>query len=185
MSALDEPTSPSPSEGAPPENPARRAVVVTVVVVALLAVVVAVVAIAGGDDLSRQEVVAERGAEVMPFDLEATTHVFDATSTGGVQTVVADDPTDREQVVLIRGHLRDEVARFRAGDFGDPATIHGHDMPGLDTLEDHADAIRIRYRDRRDGGQVTYQSDDPTVVDALHDWFDAQVADHGAHAQPG
>ena len=68
----------------------------------------------------RQEAVAEAGAEVMPFDLDATTHVFSDTATGGVQDVVADDPTDTANIDLIRRHLEDEAAKFRAGDFSDP-----------------------------------------------------------------
>ncbi len=42
----------------------------------------------------RQAEVATRGAEVVPFDLEATTHRFRDTPTGGRHTVVADDPGD-------------------------------------------------------------------------------------------
>jgi len=59
------------------------------------------------DTASRQATVASRGAEVMPFDLEATTHTFTATT------------------------------------------------------------------------------DDPTLVDAVHAWFDRQVMDHGDHATRG
>ncbi len=61
---------------------------------------------------TRQEEIAEKGAEVMPFDLEETTHVFEKTETGGVQEVLADHPNDAEQVALIRGHLKEEAAAF-------------------------------------------------------------------------
>jgi hypothetical protein len=145
-------------------------------------VVGAIVVSSGDDESTRQEEVAERGASVMPFDLSATTHVFDATDGGGIQTVVADDPIDREQITLIRSHLREEVERFRIGDFGDPATIHGHDMPGLSVLEAKHDALAISYRDLRAGAEITYHSDDPSVIAALHDWFAAQLSDHGSHA---
>jgi len=132
---------------------------------------------------ARQQAVAERGAVVMPFDLDATTHVFAPTGDGGVQTVVADDSADEEQIALIRSHLQDEVGAFRQGDFGDPATIHGHDMPGLTVLESSADRLTITFREVPAGGEVTYSSDDPVVVQALHDWFQAQLMDHGEHAQ--
>ena len=141
---------------------------------------------ASGDEReTRQEAVAERGAAVMPFDLDATTHSFAVTELGGVQTVVADDPGARAQVDLIREHLRGEVDRFRAGDFGDPAEIHGHDMPGLAVLEANAAALEITYRALDDGAEVTYRSADPAVVAALHEWFAAQTSDHGHHAEPG
>jgi hypothetical protein len=45
--------------------------------------------------------------------------------------VTADTPKDGEQIALIRQHLQDEAEKLRRADFGDPATIHGHDMPGL------------------------------------------------------
>ncbi|MEJ7744545.1 MAG: hypothetical protein WKF73_19625 [Nocardioidaceae bacterium] len=38
--------------------------------------------VASGDDPSHQQVVAQRGARVMPFSLDATTHVFKATPQG-------------------------------------------------------------------------------------------------------
>ncbi|HVM51938.1 MAG TPA: hypothetical protein VM262_01960 [Acidimicrobiales bacterium] len=138
-----------------------------------------------GDRTAREELVAERGAQVMPFDLEATTHHFEPTDFGGVQRVVADDATDRRQIDLIRAHLRAEVDRFRAGDFGDPALIHGHDMPGLAVLEANAHTLEITYRVLDDGAEVTYRSRDERTVAALHDWFAAQLADHGAHARQG
>lgn len=138
----------------------------------------------GRDDglADRQAEVAERGADVMPFDLDATTHAFDPVPGGLVQTVVADDPSDDEQVALVRGHLEDEAARFRAGDFGDPAAIHGEDMPGLAELEAGADAITVAYEHTDAGGRISYASDDAALVDALHRWAEAQTMDHGRHA---
>ena len=40
---------------------------------------------------TRQAEVAERGREVMPFDLERTTHIFKPLPTGGLQQVISDD----------------------------------------------------------------------------------------------
>jgi hypothetical protein len=134
---------------------------------------------------SRQAEVADRGAEVMPFDLDRTTHVFTGRPDGGTQTVTADDPRDAGQVRLIREHLRTEAAAFAQGDFTDPATIHGDGMPGLATLRAGTDRITVRYRDLPAGGQLTYTTDDQALVDALHDWFAAQVTDHGEHAGHG
>jgi hypothetical protein len=135
------------------------------------------------DTGARQAEIARRGETVMPFDLEATTHVFEKDRDGGVQTVVADDPGDVEQVRLVREHLREEAEAFRAGDYGDPAAIHGMEMPGLATLEARADEIEIRYEDVPEGGRIRYTTEAPALVSALHAWFDAQVMDHGAHAR--
>ncbi|MGH9213702.1 MAG: aspartate carbamoyltransferase [Acidimicrobiales bacterium] len=135
------------------------------------------------DRRDRQAEVAERGADVMPFDLDATTHRFEPTDDGLVQTVVADDPGDSEQVALVRQHLADEAERFRQGDYADPAAIHGNDMPGLGELEAGADAIRVDLADAAAGARLTFTAEDVALVDALHRWADAQTMDHGAHAE--
>ncbi|NAS24495.1 aspartate carbamoyltransferase [Herbidospora sp. NEAU-GS84] len=131
----------------------------------------------------RQAEVAARSRQVMPFDLERTTHRFDKTGTGGLQTVTAKDPGDAPQVKLIRAHLSEEVTRFSKGDFGDPASIHGGQMPGLSALEEGHDRIDVRYAEASAGAQITYTTSDPALISALHAWFDAQVTDHGQHAE--
>ncbi|MFI5484746.1 hypothetical protein [Micromonospora echinaurantiaca] len=131
---------------------------------------------------SRQADIAQKGASVMPFDLERTTHRFTKTDTGGVQTVVADDPQDAAQITLIRQHLTEEAERFRRGDFTDPGRIHGNEMPGLDALRAHGGRITIDYTTTPDGARVTYTTGDTKLRGALHHWFDAQVSDHGQHA---
>ena len=157
-----------------------------------LAILVIVVLAVGGYWLvdraalsARQAEVAERGADVMPFALDETTHEFRPSPDGGVQTVVADEGADGKQVDLIRGHLREEAQRFRRGDFSDPAAIHGQQMPGLQALSDRAGEIDITYTDVADGGRITYVTEDPGLVEALHHWFDAQLRDHGHDAVGG
>ena len=128
--------------------------------------------------------VAARGAQVMPFDLDRTTHMFEPLSSGGLQTVTSKVATDQEQIALIRQHLQDEADRFRKGDFSDPATIHGSDMPGLAALREGARKIDVRFDTLPDGGQLQYTTSDPALLQALHAWFQAQVSDHGQHAMP-
>ncbi|MEU4885983.1 MULTISPECIES: aspartate carbamoyltransferase [Streptomyces] len=138
-----------------------------------------------GGQNDRQDKVAERGRSVMPFDLDQTTHHFTPTDTGGIQEVVADEPGDTEQIGLIRSHLRQEAKAFARGDFGDPARIHGHDMPGLAQLEEGYERLEVRYQKRTDGAALTYHTEDPALAGALHDWFEAQLSDHGDHAEGG
>jgi hypothetical protein len=137
-------------------------------------------------DKSRQEAVAGRGADVMPFALQATTHIFTKTKTGGIQQVVAKSATDDAQIRLVREHLKEIAAQFSKGDFSGPAHIHGDDMPGLAELRS-ADpaAIKVRYREIKAGGEVVYTAADQKLVKALHSWFDAQLSDHGHDAMEG
>ncbi|TDD56482.1 aspartate carbamoyltransferase [Nonomuraea terrae] len=140
-----------------------------------------------GQDTSaeRQAEVAARSRQVMPFDLDRTTHRFAKGATGGLQTVSSDDPADARQITLIREHLTEESARFTQGDYGDPASIHGGEMPGLRDLEAGHDRIDVRYTETADGAQISYVTSDTALVKALHAWFDAQVSDHGQHAEHG
>ncbi|HEV7761048.1 MAG TPA: hypothetical protein VGO78_18710 [Acidimicrobiales bacterium] len=163
----------------------RRWLAVTAV--GLSAVAVMACSDDGADDrlADRQAEIADRGAEVMPFDLDATTHRFAPSDTGLVETVVATDPSDTAQVDLIRDHLAHEAGRFARGDYGDPATIHGQGMPGLAELEAGADAVAITYENLTDGAKVVFTTDDPDLVDALHRWGEAQTTDHGTHADHG
>ena len=131
---------------------------------------------------TRQGEVAARGAKVMPFDLEQTTHVFEKLDDGGLQKVVVKDAANKKQIVLIQSHLKEESERFRKGDFSDPAKIHGEDMPGLAQLKSGAAKIDIRYTSLPDGAQIRYTAKDAKLVTALHQWFSAQVSDHGHHA---
>ena len=131
---------------------------------------------------TRQKEVAVKGAKVMPFDLEQTTHVFQKLDDGGLQKVVVKDPSKKKQVALIQSHLKEESEKFRKGDFSDPAKIHGEDMPGLAQLKAGAAKIDIRYTALPDGAQIRYTAKDSKLVTALHRWFDAQLSDHGDHA---
>jgi len=131
---------------------------------------------------TRQEEVAVKGAKVMPFDLEQMTHVFQKMDDGGLQKVIVKDPSNKKQITLIQGHLKEEAERFRKGDFSDPAKIHGEDMPGLAQLKAGAEKIVVRYSALPDGAQIRYTAKDPKLVTALHQWFSAQVSDHGRHA---
>lgn len=161
----------------------RPALIVVAAAVGLLGLgaVTGGAALSGGAD--RQRVVAERGAQVMPFDLDATTHRFTPTADGGLQSVVADDPGNTAQVALVQAHLREEADAFARGDYGDPAQIHGVDMPGLAALEANAGSIEVYYQARDDGAEIRYTTADPAVADALHDWFAAQTVDHGSHVE--
>jgi len=134
---------------------------------------------------ARLDEVAERGAHVMPFDLDKTVHVFNKSENGGIQQVIAKDAHDAEQIGLIRRHLAHIAARFAQGDFSGPARIHGREMPGLAEMSAGAPQLDIVYRDLPNGGQIDYSSKQPALVGAIHRYFDAQLSDHARHAISG
>lgn len=141
---------------------------------------------AGAVTPERVEEVARRGAQVMPFDLEQTRHIFTKQEEGGLQQVVVKDPANQIQIDLIRQHLSKIAAEFARGDFSGPAKIHGESMPGLDELRNaQPGKLRVHYRELANGAEIDYTSGDPEFVRAVHRWFDAQLSEHGHHAMPG
>jgi hypothetical protein len=137
-------------------------------------------------DLQRQAEVARLGADVMPFSLAATIHIFTKTSDGGIQRVVAKNASDSKQVRLVREHLHVIRAQFLKGDFTGPLHIHGSPMPGLAELETAKPGqVSIAYKAVAGGAELRYRTSDLKLARALHDWFDAQLSDHGADAMEG
>ena len=134
-------------------------------------------------DTARQQEVAQKGAMVMPFNGQNSKHVFQKTPDGGLQQVIAKDASNRGLVEAIRGHLSMEVDRFKKGDYSDPMKIHGMDMPGVQYLSKiKPGQIVITYRDLPNGAEVRYTGRDAATVTAIHNWFDAQLSDHGSDA---
>ena len=138
------------------------------------------------EDAQRQAGVSQRGKDVMPFSLAATTHIFSKGVDGGVQQVVAKNSNDNAQVILVRQHLQQIREEFLKGDFSNPTHIHGQSMPGLADLQAAKPGqISIDYKDVNGGAKLTYKTGMPRLVSALHTWFDAQLSDHGMDAMKG
>ncbi|GAW85314.1 conserved hypothetical protein [Bathymodiolus platifrons methanotrophic gill symbiont] len=127
--------------------------------------------------------VAQLGKQVMPFDLNQTLHIFSKVENGGVQQVIAKDPKNEQQIKLIREHLDKIASDFKQANFSDPEKIHGKDMPGLEAMRSaEPGKITIKYREIPEGAEITYMTASPNLVTAIHQWFNAQLRDHGRHA---
>ena len=132
---------------------------------------------------ARVNEVAQLGKQVMPFDLNQTLHVFSKVENGGVQQVIAKDTENEMQINLIRKHLSKIASDFKQANFSDPEKIHGEDMPGLEALRSaEPGLITIKYREIPEGAEITYMTDSPDLITAIHQWFDAQLRDHDRHA---
>lgn len=135
-----------------------------------------------GDDMAAHRADVERHSEmVMPFSMDMTKHVFSPAPDGGTQAVLVPGG-DAHQIALVRSHLRKESTAFARGDYADPMAIHGATMPGLAVLAKSRGKVAVRYADLPNGARIVFRAHDERVIDALHRWFAAQVADHGAHA---
>ncbi len=128
--------------------------------------------------------VAAHSMEVMPFDVNSTTHRFEPTQRGLIETVVTTTRDDPHQVALIQEHLQHEAKLFNAGNWDDPAKIHGDDMPGLAELRAHPTAVTVTYSPVQGGATLTYTTNGQMLIDALHNWGRAQSADHDHTRSP-
>jgi hypothetical protein len=137
----------------------------------------------GVDAQTQQEHVHSMSHSVMPFDLAKTVHVFRMTETGGIQKVLVRDSGDTHQIALIQHHLQMESERFQHGDYSDPASLHGADMPGLKELQIGAPHIKVSYTSLPNGAAITFETTDIHLLTALHRWFGAQLSEHGADAR--
>ena len=131
---------------------------------------------------NRQDMVHDMGSNVMPFDLSQTTHIFEMTESGGIQQVVAKDPNDNAQVALIQQHIQHEVMMFSSGDFSDPISLHGMEMPGVQELSTGAAQIKVGYMALPNGAQITFTTQDLHLITEIHRWFGGQLSDHGSDA---
>ena len=166
------------------EKPMKRTLQYSSLLIALLLTTSAYSAEKASEQ--RLDEVVQRGSHVMPFNLEQTTHVFSKTEKGGVQQVVVKDPANTEQIKLIREHLTKISHEFQQGDFSNPAKIHGESMPGLDELRKaKSGQINIVYKELPDGAEIDYSTELPVLINAIHQWFDAQLSDHARHAISG
>ena len=147
----------------------------------LAALLVAAATLAPASAQTRQHIIRERSAHVMPFSMAATMHQFEPTSYGGFMAVTVHS-SDAQQLALVRAHLQKEAAAFARGDYSDPAYIHGKTMPGLAELSAGARRIAVRYSQLDGGARIDFRTSDPRLIAALHRWFAAQVSDHGHDA---
>jgi hypothetical protein len=137
-------------------------------------------------DSSRQDEVAKRGADVMPFSHMATLHVFTKADNGGTLRLIVRDPADTKQIQMVRAHLQEMRGRFEQGDYSGPSHIHGDAMPGLAELKAAKPGqIAVSYKDLADGAELEYRTTGPRLIAALHAWIDAQLSDHGKDATLG
>lgn len=130
-----------------------------------------------------QEHVHQMSHSVMAFAMSETVHIFKMTESGGVLRVIAKDAGATDQITLIQQHLKHESMRFQHGNYSDPATLHGANMPGLKDLQAGASDIKILYAELSAGAEITFETTDLHLLTAIHRWFGAQLSEHGADAR--
>jgi hypothetical protein len=129
--------------------------------------------------------VRQRVQQVVPYTLDQVRQTFTKTVHGGVQHLITKSAGDTRQIKLIQAHLNNIANQFRKGDFSVTERMHGAGMPGLAQLKRaQIDDIKFEYKALDNGAQIHYTTEYPQFVQALHEWFDAQISEHGSDEIP-
>jgi hypothetical protein len=127
---------------------------------------------------SQQGSLDERGAHVMGFDQQKTTHHFYLYPDGGAIDVAANDATDEADIKAARAHLPHIAKMFGEGDFSAPVLVHATNVPGTTDLARLKDRLSYHYEETPRGGRVSIVTGDPDALAALHRFLRFQIADH-------
>lgn len=121
-----------------------------------------------------------RGARVMGFDRELTTHHFSLLTDGGTIDVSVRDLSDVANRDAIRSHLPHIAAMFADGDFNAPMLVHDSaNVPGTTVMVSRKSTIRYRYVETANGGRVDIVTNDPEALAAVHAFLRFQIAEPG------
>ncbi|MEO7272797.1 MAG: hypothetical protein ABI211_12435, partial [Vicinamibacterales bacterium] len=121
----------------------------------------------------------QRGATVMGFDQDRTTHHFRLFTDGGAIEVGVKDPADRKNRDAIRSHLPHIAMMFGEGDFDAPMLVHDStNVPGTTAMRERKGAIRYKYAETATGGRVDIVTSDPAALAAVHQFLKFQIAEH-------
>ena len=121
----------------------------------------------------------ERGAMVMGFDQDKTTHHFYLYSDGGAIDIAVKDPSNLKDRDAIRAHLPHIARMFGDGNFDAPMLIHDStSVPGTVALKERKDALRYSYVETPGGGRVDIVTTDRGALEALHDFLRYQIVEH-------
>ena len=94
-------------------------------------------------------------------------HMFRELFDGGVQEVVADSMVSHPKIVILQRSLRKKAGEYAKGDYADP----DRRSSAAQKLRSQASRIAITYADLPRGGSITFRTQDPTLVRALHEWM--------------
>lgn len=120
-----------------------------------------------------------RGAMVMGFDQELTTHHFFLFTDGGAIDVSVKDPSDVQNRDAIRSHLPHIAMMFGEGNFDSPMLVHdSKNVPGTGAMTARRDAIKYQYVETPNGGRVDIVTTDADALAAIHAFLKFQIADH-------
>jgi hypothetical protein len=128
--------------------------------------------------MEKDEALKKRGAAAMGFDLDATSHHFTLTPSGGSIEVTVKNEEDVAMIAAVRSHLRSIAADFARGDFDKPFQTHAEIPPGVPEMQKRRQKITYRYVALPQGGAVRIDTKDARTLDAVHAFLRYQINEH-------
>jgi hypothetical protein len=128
--------------------------------------------------MQKEAEMKKRGAVVMGFDQNTTTHHFRLTVTGGFIQVEVNDSADAGNRELIRRHLKTIAEEFASGNFGKPFATHDEMPPGVKTMQRNKAAISYQFESTESGGRVRISTKSADAAKAVHDFLRYQITEH-------
>ena len=119
-----------------------------------------------------------RGAQVMGFDQDKTSHHFYLYPNGGAIDVSAKDDKDAVNRDAIRSHLPHLAMLFGQGDMSAPMLVHDTNVPGTADMAKLKDKIAYAYHETAHGGRVDITTSDAAALAAVHAFLRCQITDH-------
>ncbi len=121
----------------------------------------------------------QRGAMVMGFDQQKTTHHFYLYEDGGAIDVSVKDDGDTVNRDAIRSHLPHISMLFGQGNFEAPMLVHdSKNVPGTAEMGSLHEKISYKYHETPSGGRVDITTTDKAALKAVHEFLKFQIADH-------
>ncbi len=139
---------------------------------------IAIGAVAAEQNHDQHAQMNQRGAQVMGFDQEKTTHHFYLYSEGGAIDVAVNDVADKTNLDAIRAHLPHIAMLFSEGNFEAPMLVHDTNVPGTAKMGMLKDYITYKYAETPKGGRVNIITTDPEALAAVHAFLKFQITDH-------
>jgi hypothetical protein len=128
--------------------------------------------------IQKEQQLRDRGLLAMGFDQDAVAHHFLLRTSGGSIEVTVKDGRDAKALAQVRSHLREIATLFAAGSFEKPLATHAEMPPGAERMRANTDRIRYRYEERSNGGAVIVETQDPSTLEAIHEFLRYQIVEH-------
>jgi len=153
-------------------------------VITVALALIAISAVTAQQNHDQHSQMNQRGAQVMGFDQEKTTHQFYLYADGGAIDVAVKDVSDKTNLDAIRAHLPHIAMLFSEGNFEAPMLVHETEVPGTAEMGKLKDRITYRYVETPKGGRVHIITTDAEALKAVHAFLKFQITDHKSGDSP-